>query len=360
MRRWLICLALCLWAVTLPVRAEELPSELWKALPGAAEKALGDIDLFGEDPLGEGAAGLWEQVKGQAGAVFCRQMKGAVLVLLTALLCGMAEGTQQGAGGEGTGLPVMVGALAVTLLTVGSMDSLMGLGAGTIREMGTFSKALLPTLAAATAAAGALTAATAQQISTVFVVDVLQQLIRELLLPMVYLYVGLLAAGAMLSDNRLSAFAAALKKCVSWLLSVPLIAFTVYLSVAGAIRGSVDGMRVRVVKSAISGAIPVVGSILADVSETVLAGAGMLKGAIGVFGMLGVLAICAVPFLHLGIQYLLYKLAALFSGVLAPAPLTRLIDGLAGAFGLVLGMTGACAVLLLVSILSSVAAVVPW
>ncbi len=41
-----------------------------------------------------------------------------------------------------------------------------------------------------------------------------------------------------------------------------------------------------------------------------LAGAGLLKGAIGVFGLLGVLVLCAYPFLQLGIQYLLYKLTA--------------------------------------------------
>ena len=39
--------------------------------------------------------------------------------------------------------------------------------------------------------------------------------------------------------------------------------------------------------------------------------------------------------------------------------LCKLIDGLGGAFGLVLGMTGSCALLLLVSVLSSVAAVTP-
>ena len=39
--------------------------------------------------------------------------------------------------------------------------------------------------------------------------------------------------------------------------------------------------------------------------------------------------------------------------------LCKLIDGLGGAFGLVLGMTGSCALLLLISVLSSVAAVVP-
>ena len=39
--------------------------------------------------------------------------------------------------------------------------------------------------------------------------------------------------------------------------------------------------------------------------------------------------------------------------------LCKLIDGLGGAFGLVLGMTGSCAFLLLISVLSSVAAVTP-
>ena len=74
-------------------------------------------------------------------------------------------------------------------------------------------------------------------------------------------------------------------------------------------------------------------------------------------GMLAVLAVCIHPFLQLGIQYLLYKLAAFLAAVSAPESLCKLIDGLGGTFGLLLGMTGACALLLLVSILSSVAAV---
>lgn len=93
-------------------------------------------------------------------------------------------------------------------------------------------------------------------------------------------------------------------------------------------------------KTAISGVVPVVGGILAEASETVLAGAGMLRGVIGVGGMLAILAACAYPFLQLGIQYLLYKLAGSLSAMVGPPELCRLIDGLGGAFGLVLGMTG--------------------
>ena len=75
------------------------------------------------------------------------------------------------------------------------------------------------------------------------------------------------------------------------------------------------------------------------------------------YWMLAVLAACAWPFLHLGVQYLLYKLAGFLAGLIGPAELCRLVDGLGSAFGLVLGMTGASALALLIAILSSMAAV---
>ena len=132
-----------------------------------------------------------------------------------------------------------------------------------------------------------------------------------------------------------------------------------YLSVVRVISGAVDGTTVKVAKTAISGVVPVVGGIIAEASETVLLGAGMLRNTIGIFGMLAILAACAYPFLQLGIQYLLYKLTAFLAGTLGTPGLCKLVDGLGGAFGLVLGMTGGCALLLLISVYPSVAAVMP-
>ena len=72
---------------------------------------------------------------------------------------------------------------------------------------------------------------------------------------------------------------------------------------------------------------------------------------------LTVLALCAYPFLQLGIQYLLYKLTAFLASVIGDTELCGLIGGLGGAFGLILGMVGSCALVLLVSILASAAVV---
>ena len=81
------------------------------------------------------------------------------------------------------------------------------------------------------------------------------------------------------------------------------------------------------------------------------------EGAIGVFGLLAVLAICLTPFITMAVQYLLYKLAAFLAGTVTQEPLADLIDALGSAFGLMLGMTGSCALALLISIISSVSVV---
>ena len=358
MKIW-ICLAAAVLALTTACRAAEVPEDLAQAAPEAAEEVL-EEDLSGGLGLAQGIGSILSRVGEWAGDVLRERTRGAAAILLIAVLCGAAEGFARGTGG-GTALAVlpMAGALSVTMAAAGSLDTLIGLGSQTIGELADFSAVLLPTLAAATAASGAITTATFQQVSTVFFADLLMNLIHGLLLPLVYLYIGVLTAAACLPDGRLGAIAGGLKKGIAWILTTALLAFTVYLSLVRVISGTADSAAVKVAKAAISGAVPVVGGIIADASETVLAGAGMLRGTIGAFGTLAVLAGCAYPFLQLGVQYLLYKLTAFLAGAVGAPELCRLIDGLGGAFGLILGMTGSCALLLLVSILASVGAVTP-
>lgn len=356
MKKW-ICFCGLLVILLVPAHAAEVPKDLERALPDRAEEMLRGAELSGTTALADGVGNILERAAAQVQSILKTRLRGAAAVLLVVVLCGAVDGFYRGTGKILPFVP-MVGALSVTMLTAGSLDSLIGLGGETIDELATFSKVLLPTLAAATAAGGAVSTATVQQVTTVFFVDLLLNLIDGLLLPLVYLYIGALTAAACLPENRLGAIAEGLKKVIVWILSSALLLFTLYLSVVRIISTSADGVTVKVAKAAISGTIPVVGSIISEASETVLAGAGMLKNTIGIFGTLAILSACAYPFLQLGIQYLLYKLTAFLADTVGAPSLCKLIDGLAGAFGLVLGMTGACALLLLISVLSSVAAVI--
>ena len=358
MKKW-IFLVLTVLLLTTDARAlpRALPRELTRAMPSGAEDILPIGDFSGPESFTSGLGRILEEIQDSFGSVLRQRVRGAASVLLAAALYGAVESFYRGS--QASLFLPMAGALSVTALTAGSLDSLIGLGSETIGELNLFSKALLPTLAAATAASGSVTTATFQQVCTVFFADLLLNLIHGLLLPMVYLYIGALTAGACMPENRLSGIAEGLKKGITWLLTAALAAFTIYLSVVRVVTGAADAAAVKMAKAAISGAVPVVGGIIAEASETVLLGAGMLKNSIGIFGMLSILAACAYPFLQLGVQYLLYKLTAFLAGALGAPKLCELIDGLGGAFGLVLGMTGSCALLLLVSVLSSISAVMP-
>ena len=259
------------------------------------------------------------------------------------------------AGGKVHFVP-MAGALAITLAAAGSVKTMMGLGQETVEELNTFSKALLPTLSAAVAASGGIVSASVRQVATIFFVDLLLSLIRGLLLPLVYFYVAAAAADAMLPGRRLAGISRAIRKGTVWLLTGALALFTLYLTVSGAAAGSADTVTARLARSAV-GVLPVVGSILADAADSVLAGAGAVKNTVGAAGLLAVLAVCLLPLVRLGVQYLVYKAAAFLAGILGAEQLTGLIDALGGAFGLIFGMTGACGLLLLISISSALGVV---
>ena len=181
----------------------------------------------------------------------------------------------------------MAGALAVTALSVSDMQTMIGLGRQTIEQMDGFAGLLLPVVAVLTAATGAATGAAVRQGATVLFSDLLIGAIDTLLVPIVYAYVAVCAAHAAVGNEGLKKLASVLKWVVTSLLTAVLLAFVGYLTASGAIAGSADAAAIKTAKMAISRAVPVVGGILADAAETVLVGAGVLRGTVGIIGDAG-------------------------------------------------------------------------
>lgn len=339
--------------------AVELPAEVTEAVPPEAAALLPETEDTAETWLWSGLRSLMEAAGELLKTAVRRQFSGGAVLLGVVLLCSMAEGFFASVDGGAVPRCVSItGTMAITLTAAGDFRQMMGLGVETLEELDVFAKALLPTLAAAVAASGGTVSAGARQVATVFFTNLLLSVIRKLLLPLLYGCIVAAAAEAMVPGHSMKKIGTAIRKCVTWALTGIMLLFTGFLSLTGAAAGAVDALTLQMTRSAISTAVPVVGAILSDATGTVLAGAGMLKSAVGVFGMLAVLAICLTPFLTIAVQYLLYKLAAFLAGTVTEGTLGELIDALGSAFGLMLGMTGSCALLLLISILSSVSVVI--
>lgn len=304
--------------------------------------------------LDEGLAGLVDTGSRELGGVIRRGVRSGVLILLILLFCGVAETVHQGAGKASPRSVSLAGTLAVTAVAVADVNALLGMGTGAIKGMTSFANVLLPAAAAVTAATGAVTGAAARQLAAALFSDLLVNLINGLLVPVLYGYIAASVAQAAVGEDRLKRLADLLKWAVTTALTLVMMVFVGYLTASGVVAGTADAATVKAAKFAISGAIPVVGGILSDAAETVLASAGVLKGTVGVFGMVTILGICLVPLLQLSVHYLAYKLAAALAAALGDGPVCGLVDRLGSAFGLVLGMTGACCLLLLIALVSCV------
>lgn len=341
------CFQLTGWA-----GAAGLPEELEKW-----DAEVGEMVREGTG-LGEGARRIWEECAGEIKAFVGGGVKAVAVMMAGVVLLGVVECAAPVGKDVLERYVSMAGALWITAAAAGDLNAMIGLGQKTVTEIAQLSNLLLPVLAAAEAAAGGISAASVRQVAAVFFSSVLLTVIERLLLPAVYLYIGTAAAGAVLEGGAMERIGELLKKLITWALGALLTLFTAYLTVSGAVAGAADAHAVRLAKSAVSAAVPVVGGILSEAAESVLAGAGVLRGMLGTFGALAVLACCLMPFLRLGCQYLLYQCAALVAASAGPAKLTKLLSLLGDAFGLVLAMTAASALLLLISLVSSLTAVV--
>ena len=349
----LLCLLFAAFLLCVSASALELPSGLDDVVP----RELIDSAEAGDDLLLRGGQYLFSHFRAALQDAVANSLRGAMALMLLSLLCGLVESTAESAGETPARYAGYLGVLGAAALSAGDLSALIGLGVETMDELSTMAKLLLPTIAAAMAGGGCVGSASVWQVGVLMLGDIFLSLMRDVLVPVLYCMIGTAAAGALLEQSRLSLLSKGIGKLLSWGLSAILIVFTAFLSVSNLLAGSADRLAVKVGKTVISGAVPVVGGILSDATEAIAA-ALTLRGTLGVLGVFSVLALCLVPLLRMAVQYLFYQLAAFFSGMVGSQSLSKFLEQLSSAFSLMLAMTAGGAFLLLVSLLIAMMMVV--
>lgn len=244
----------------------------------------------------------------------------------------------------------MTGVFVICLILMDNADSMIQTGAATVERISQYGKLLLPVVTAALASQGGSVTAASLYAATALFDSVICELICSILLPMVSICLVLSVVAAAAEDDMLKKLRDLLKQLMSWSLKVLLYVFTGYISLSGIISGTADQTALKAAKLTISGMVPVVGGILSDASETVLVGAAVVKNAVGISGLLGIIAVTIGPFITTGINYLLLKVLSAVSPAFASKGLSDLLQDFAGAMGFVLAMTGSVCLIQMISV----------
>ena len=359
----LLALVVCIVPAGAAVTGEDIRSvggdALADAVPAGQREYLDGIQPETADELAGSFARLLENVSEDSRSALQSAVRSLVRVAVVVILAAAARGFSSAAGGEADALIDRAGAQGCAAGLLQDFSGVLALCRDTLEQISVFSGVLQPVLATALSVGGNATTATVLQVATMIVFDLIIRLVNLLLVPTACAYLGIVVVDAATGNGMLHGIADGIRGLTAGVLKLILTLFTAYLTIAGGVSGSVDRMALKTAKFAVSGAVPVVGGVISDATETVLSGASLLKNSIGVFGMLCVTAICLVPFLRAGASYLCYKAGAAVLSPLCSGSLRQMLEGVGTGFGLLLGMLSTCCLVLYLELVYVVAMVKP-
>lgn len=141
-----------------------------------------------------------------------------------------------------------------------------------------------------------------------------------------------------------------LQSSTLWALGVITTIFISALSLEGSLGGAVDGVAVKGIKAATSGLVPVVGKTLSDSVGTVLGCTGIIKNAVGFFGIVVILGIVSVPIIKLTVLTFLYSLTSAISEPIADKRIVNVLEQISNSFKFLLGIMFFISMLFIVGI----------
>ena len=238
--------------------------------------------------------------------------------------------------------------IATVIMT--NFSSIITLTKEAVGNMISFIQLLFPLLMTLMLASGIVVSVNLVQPIILFIINLISNIFQSIIIPIILVGTAL-AIVSKISDriqiDKLSKF---LKSSSVWVIGILLTIFVGVLSIEGTLGSSVDGITAKTAKAAVSSFIPVVGKVLGDAVDTVIGCSAILKNAIGIVGVIVVIAICITPILKLAIITIIYHLTAALCEPIADSKIVSLITQMADTFKILLAILCSISVMLIIGI----------
>lgn len=159
--------------------------------------------------------------------------------------------------------------------------------------------AVFPVLLTLTAGLGGVVSVKVYQPAVAALSAVVLNVITTIIFPLFVVSMVLSVVSNMSGGVRLSKLTDAVKSVANWIIGITFTIFLAFLSVQGITAAVHDGVSIRAAKYAISNSIPVIGGYIKDSFELIISGTMLIKNALGVTGLILLIATLALPFIKI-------------------------------------------------------------
>ncbi len=237
--------------------------------------------------------------------------------------------------------------LIVTII-MSSFSGIVKLVQDTTNNLVGFMNLLVPLLIALMLYTGGIATSGVLEPIILFMINFIGNIIQTIIIPGVLIFAGLVVISKISNNFQIGKLSKFFQSSIIWFLGIVLTIFVGVVSLEGTLSSSVDGITAKTTKAVVSTAIPVVGKILGDAVDTVLGCGIILKNAVGLIGVIVVIAICIAPILKLAILTITYKLLAGICEPIADKNIVSLIEQVGDIFKIFLAILTTISVLLII------------
>ncbi len=239
--------------------------------------------------------------------------------------------------------------LIVTLIMT-SFSEVLQMVKESIQNLVGFMNILIPLLITLMVTTGSIASASMLQPILLFIITLIGNFIKDVIIPIVLVSTALGIISKISDRLQIDKLSKFFKSSVVWVLGVVLTLFVGIVSLEGTLSSSVDGITAKTTKAAVSSFIPVVGKILGDAVDTVIGCSLILKNALGIVGVVVIIAICVKPIIKLVILMAMYYLGASLCQPIADGKIIKLLDQMGDTFKLLLGILCSVSVMLIIGV----------
>ena len=181
------------------------------------------------------------------------------------------------------------------IAVIAPIASLAASAAATLTECSVFMTASLPVFATLTVSGGMPVSSGFMNAAMLGLSNALSAIGGKVLLPVACASLALSAVGAFAPELKTEKLASSVRNFTLWGVGAALTLYLTFIGIQSGITSSLDGLTHKALKVTVSGALPVVGGIISDASETVFGAAELIRGGMGGLALVVIAVAFAKP-----------------------------------------------------------------
>jgi len=238
--------------------------------------------------------------------------------------------------------------ILIVTLVMSNFSEIVNLIKNTIQNLVGFMNSVLPILLTLMIATGNITTASTIQPIILFAITFIGNSIIYVILPVLLVSTALAIISKISDKVQIDKLAKYFKSSIVWFLGIILTIFVGVVSIEGTLTSNVDGITAKTAKTAVSSLIPVVGKILGDSIDSVIGCTSILKGAVGIVGVLVIISISIMPIIKIAVLSMSYYLTSALAQPIADKKITSLLEQIGDTFKIMLGILFAISTMLII------------